>query len=127
MTGYDLDGVICPNWEPIWMKPIWKIAPMLASKITARKKLGFKPLRIPQKGAVIITGRGGQLQWLTVEWLRRNGITNRLYMTDHPHTDHELAVFYKAHMIKKLGVTKYFEDDVFTADLLEDITKVVRV
>lgn len=77
MIGYDLDGVIS-RFDKREGTILHGIEPNSVDEILFYGTLGFSGISL-QKSAVIITGRPKRLRKVTLWWLKKYGIINKVY------------------------------------------------
>jgi len=112
LVGCDLDGVI--SLPPTPIRPKGEIALLVyyANSVYS----GFLE---KQHVDIIITSRKAKYSGITCSWLEKNvpeelvkGISI-CFMPDKMPKTRRNIILYKAHVINELGISKYFEDDIY--------------
>jgi len=114
IVGYDLDGVICNN-RKLSDIPYRKMDGEQRREYIKKKIKHYKTARLEQipieKKFYIVTGRTEKYKYFTVEWLRKHKIFP-VELCINPYgnraQDH---IKHKVETIKRLGITKFYEDN----------------
>jgi len=121
--GFDLDGVIFYEYPDSWFKNLmWRIAPTWWSTFI-HSDPDRTSIKVPE-GSYIITARPAG-EWIaTVEQLHTWKIDATLCINPDRHSPDKMkGVMWKIKKINELGITKFYEDDNDTIQLLKVATK----
>jgi len=123
LVGFDMDGVIIYEYPNSWFKELmWRIAPTWWSAVI-HSKARRTFLQVPD-GSYIITARPAGEWIMTVEQLHEWKIDAILCINpDRKKPDKMKGAMWKIKKINELGITKFYEDDNDTIQLLKVATK----
>jgi hypothetical protein len=110
-TGFDLDGVICPDARP-WERMLY----MSEAWVHARQRRKCILVK-PPRSALIVTGRPERDASLTIDWLVRHGIYNAIIFNKGEPTKAD-AVKTKVQAIETFSIKRFYESDPEQADAL---------
>jgi hypothetical protein len=113
LIGYDLDGVICRN-SPKRKKPFFKQTGAERKEYQEERLIHFKNVEVklkPMEEFIIITARKLKEKVVTLEWLKKNNLNPKeVYFLEGTKT-RENIIKYKAGVINKNKLEKYYDDD----------------